>query len=571
MWKWSILMFSKILRTQKGVFIKWCIIFFIIYFGTAFILRGYFSKKYYRAVNLYDEGKYLEAKEIFDNLGNYRNSVTYSRELSQQLVYDNAMSYYEDGEYENAIEKFKSLGEFKDSEKWTKESKYKYAKELFNLGKYEEAYRLFQEIADYKDSLSYVVKSTNIIKDTTKDRAYEEAKEYYADGEYENALKTLESLEGYKDSDILIKQWGGELPEYYDKAQEYLSEGKYYIAQKTFESLGDYLDSREMYTKCVKIRTMKLSTTISAGLHYSVALKNDGEIKCTYNAYDFSDWNDIISVAGFGTMIIGLKEDGTVIIQGRKDMDDHNPEGLQDVRRAPKVDGLKDVVQVVAGQQHVAALKADGTVVADGLTALGQTKTEEWKDIVSIAAGWMHTVGVDSSGHVWFTGRDQNGQAETIKSWSDIVAVSAGGGVDGYPGNGHTVGLKRDGTVVAAGENKYGQCDVTGEGWTDIVAISAGDWHTVGLRKDGTVISTRPSQEVAEAEKIYTAACNVEDWTDIVAISAGCGITLGLKKDGSIVSTGYGDHDQRPKDGDPEWKNIRINKEWGIFDNELGE
>lgn len=30
----------------------------------------------------------------------------------------------------------------------------------------------------------------------------------------------------------------------------------------------------------------------------------------------------------------------------------------------------------------------------------------------------------------------------------------------------HTVGLKSDGTVVAVGDNKYGQCDISG--WRDI-------------------------------------------------------------------------------------------------------
>ena len=33
-------------------------------------------------------------------------------------------------------------------------------------------------------------------------------------------------------------------------------------------------------------------------------------------------------------------------------------------------------------------------------------------------------------------------------------------------GQKHTVGLKADGTVVAVGYNKYGQCDVGG--WKDI-------------------------------------------------------------------------------------------------------
>ena len=52
----------------------------------------------------------------------------------------------------------------------------------------------------------------------------------------------------------------------------------------------------------------------------------------------------------------------------------------------------------------------------------------------------------------------------------------------------YTVGLKADGTVVAAGDNEYGQCDVSG--WKDIIAVSAGYYHTVGLKKDGTVMAT---------------------------------------------------------------------------------
>ena len=52
----------------------------------------------------------------------------------------------------------------------------------------------------------------------------------------------------------------------------------------------------------------------------------------------------------------------------------------------------------------------------------------------------------------------------------------------------HTVGLKADGTVVAAGWNDYGQCEV-GD-WTDITQVAAGCYHTVALKSDGTVVST---------------------------------------------------------------------------------
>ena len=60
-----------------------------------------------------------------------------------------------------------------------------------------------------------------------------------------------------------------------------------------------------------------------------------------------------------------------------------------------------------------------------------------------------------------------------------IVAVAAGWE--------HTVGLKADGTVVAAGENSYGQCDVSG--WTDIISVATGEGHTVALKANGRVIA----------------------------------------------------------------------------------
>jgi hypothetical protein len=44
----------------------------------------------------------------------------------------------------------------------------------------------------------------------------------------------------------------------------------------------------------------------------------------------------------------------------------------------------------------------------------------------------------------------------------------------------HTVGLKSDGSVVAVGDNSYGQRNVGS--WADITQVSAGYYHTVGLK-----------------------------------------------------------------------------------------
>ena len=55
------------------------------------------------------------------------------------------------------------------------------------------------------------------------------------------------------------------------------------------------------------------------------------------------------------------------------------------------------------------------------------------------------------------------------------------------------------------GYNDYGQCDV--DGWTDIVAVSAGDYHTVGLKADGTVVAVGYNDN---------GQCDVDGWTDIL-------------------------------------------------------
>lgn len=60
--------------------------------------------------------------------------------------------------------------------------------------------------------------------------------------------------------------------------------------------------------------------------------------------------------------------------------------------------------------------------------------------------------------------------------------------VDSCGGAAHVVTLYSDGTVVAEGDNQYGQCDV--DDWTDIVAIAAYGRSTVGLCSDGTTVVT---------------------------------------------------------------------------------
>lgn len=143
----------------------------------------------------------------------------------------------------------------------------------------------------------------------------------------------------------------------------------------------------------------------------------------------------------------------------------------------------------------------------------------------TISAGGNHTVGLKSDGTVVAVGQNKDGQCD-VNDWADIIAISAG-----YR---HTVGLKSDGTVVATGWNDSGQCDVSD--WTDIVAISAKASRTLGLKSDGTVVTA--------GWNVY-GQWDVSDWTDIVAVSEGTRHMVGLKSDGTVVGVGKNNEDGR--------------------------
>ena len=141
----------------------------------------------------------------------------------------------------------------------------------------------------------------------------------------------------------------------------------------------------------------------------------------------------------------------------------------------------------------------------------------------TISAGGNHTVGLKADGTVAAAGSNAYGQCDVYYLTAiaaDIVAVSAGFI--------HTVGLKADGTVVSVGDKKSGQRNTYS--WTDIVAVSAGSEHTVGLKTDGTVVAVGNND---------AGQCEVDDWTDIIAVSAGEYHTVGLKADGTVVATKY--------------------------------
>ncbi|HWR57565.1 MAG TPA: Ig-like domain-containing protein, partial [Thermodesulfovibrionales bacterium] len=79
-------------------------------------------------------------------------------------------------------------------------------------------------------------------------------------------------------------------------------------------------------------------------------------------------------------------------------------------------------------------------------------------------------------------------------------------------GNGYTVALKNDGTIVAWGDNYYGQTTVP-SGLSGVTAIAAGGGHTVALKNNGTV--------VAWGYNVYGQSNVPSGLSGVIAIAAG--------------------------------------------------
>ena len=140
---------------------------------------------------------------------------------------------------------------------------------------------------------------------------------------------------------------------------------------------------------------------------------------------------------------------------------------------------------------------------------------------VAVAAGHDHDLALQGNGSVVAWGNNSYGQCTVPPIATNIVAVAGG--------SGHSLALRDDGTVLAWGTNNYGQLDVP-QDVTNAVAIAAGDNFNLALREDGTV--------AAWGDPASSVSNRPVDLTNIVAIAAGEMTSLALRSDGTIAVWG---------------------------------
>ena len=342
---------------------------------------------------------------------------TYLRLNIQQPTrrYDEAVQYFENGAYEAARDGFERLGDYKDSMEMVKECDYRYGSLLLAREKYNSAINVFSRIVDYKDRNDVVADLSGTAVNTV------------ATGErhsvFVRSVGTAKAVGDNSNGQCNVSEW---------RQVAEVACGADFTAARTYMGkvlvTNAVLDWRD-------IREIAAGTDFIAGinghgqLHYykngsTVYLNNIRQVKAcgdvlacvTENgnavvsgaAVDVSLWNGLDEIATDGQAVYGLKNDGTVIsTNGRL-------AGLTGIKH---IFAAANTVFAVDKENHA---HIEGAVPSSEFYAKDALGSGDF-NFTLMLSGWKdHLLVLDHTGRVKFFGTAQSGDNNT-DDWSDIM------------------------------------------------------------------------------------------------------------------------------------------------------
>lgn len=124
----------------------------LLVLAMAVCLAGCTLRDYQTAGSLYKEGKYAQALEMYEALGDYADSVKMADICRQKANYEKAGHLLAAGEYEQAAQLYDELGLYSDSPLKAAETRYTGGKASLEAGDYARAIALLTPLGGYLDS-----------------------------------------------------------------------------------------------------------------------------------------------------------------------------------------------------------------------------------------------------------------------------------------------------------------------------------------------------------------------------------------------------------------------------------
>ena len=254
---------------------------------------------------------------------------------------------------------------------------------------------------------------------------------------------------------------------------------------------------------------------LAAGVRHSVAVRDDGKLRCWGVKENYSDDNvdvpiervrpwqcSAVAVNNHRTLAL-LRRDGGVLLWENQQVVGMIDEGA---------------IDIAAAFGHFLILKKDGTVVYQGNNMMQEAPPPDAVGpYTAVAAGHFFSALLRKGG-IDFFGNNSDGQAPPEGLDGDFAAVSCGGKF--------TLALHTDGRILCLGDNEYGQAPSEGVTSGPFVAIAAGYRHSLALRADGSVACFGDNR-AGQAPPTGRAG-------PYIAVAAGAVHSLGLRADGHV-------------------------------------
>jgi alpha-tubulin suppressor-like RCC1 family protein len=184
------------------------------------------------------------------------------------------------------------------------------------------------------------------------------------------------------------------------------------------------------------------------------------------------------------------------------------------------VQGARGLIALAASTYGGYGLRPNGQVTEWPLDGLGIVNSIS--NVVSISSYGLSLLGVNTSGKITGPGNPAGGGGSSLYAFlSNVVSIVQGAQ--------HIVVLKNDGTVIAFGNNTYGQTNVP-VGLSNVIAIAAGANHSLALRGDGTIIGWGLNGNGQTTIPLGLS--------NVVAICSGYAHSMALRADGTVVAWG---------------------------------